>query len=70
MNYNLFGPNIEADAHLNLCGFLEKVVVHHPKHVGRFIEIPGDWYDGLGNDRDEIVKSVANSLNGARVKIA
>ncbi|MCH4022367.1 MAG: hypothetical protein LKE81_11470 [Acetobacter sp.] len=69
MNYTFFGPDIDADAYLNESGCLEKVVIHHPVHPGRYIEIPGDWYDGVPCDNAAIISAVSQSLNGAKVHI-
>lgn len=64
-----FGPHINADAYLNESGCLEKVVIHHPVHRGRYIEIPGDWYDRVPCDKAAIIYAVSTSLNGANVQI-
>lgn len=69
MNYDFFGPDINADAHLNENGCLEKVVIHHPVHSGRYIEIPGDWYYDVPCEDEKIIDAVRRSLNGAKVQI-
>lgn len=69
MNANFFGPHIEAEAHLDAKGCLDKLVVHHPHHAGRCIEIPGCWIEGVPCDASKIVAAVSESLNGAQVRL-